>query len=410
MGVLPALEVFLPVKNHGWLSLSFLALVAGLMAAACSRLPEQGGAAKSDDPLDAGWRFACAITNDAQDRAACQERIALALLERGECDKALKLGAQIDDWHKGTVLAEAAARLAQAGRTNEAMQRTAQAEAIAVGIQDWQRDFILVRAAKAKAFLGKGEDVERWNDFYQSNRDYRGQVAAYRALALARAGQITNALAALEALADTTFLDVSSWRVSGYLLLAKEGRLSAAQTTNALMAAWVASERVPGNKRWDLQMNLAEAVATSGNRALAREWLAGVSSNLLSGGTSTSLPSRVSAALLGRLAVQHAGVKDAQWVAACARAAEPLIGQLQSIEQPAVLALFGEAWVRQGDVAKGLGYYARAMETAGRLINARPRALACVDICLSLDRAPLRHQQISAGLNRLLAGFGAAHG
>ena len=113
---------------------------------------------------------------------------------------------------------------------------------------------------------------------------------------------------------------------------------------------------------------------------------------------------------MAQLAVRWGLLREAERVAACERAAEPLIRQLQAIEQPALFALLGEAWARLGDTQKGLTYYEHAMALAGQLTNPRPRAMAGVDICLSLERARLRHRPVSEGLNRLLAGFGATHG
>jgi tetratricopeptide (TPR) repeat protein len=395
------------MNTHGWVGLSLAAAAALVVATSCAPQAERGATAASGDPLEAGWRFACAITNDAKDRAACQEKVALAYLARGDCDTALKLGAQIGPWRQGVVLAEAAATLAEGGQTNAALERAAQAEAIARGIQDWQRDLIQARVVKAKALLlGNEEEAGRWSGFYKSNRDYRGEVAAYQALALARGGRLTNALEVLDGLADTTHLDVTSWRANGYLLLAKAGHLDTAQSSNALGQAWAASERISGWKGVVVQMGLVETAADLGQKELARAWLTGISSNLLAEAES----GRGHASGLGRLAVCWAGLRDGERVAECARAAEPLIRQLQTIEQPALFAMQGEAWARLGDVQKALTSYEQALELAGQLTNPRPRAIACVEICLSLERARLRLKPVSEGLNRLLAGFGATHG
>jgi tetratricopeptide (TPR) repeat protein len=384
-----------------------ITVMAVLVAAtSCAPRAEQRAAAASDDPLDAGWQFACAITNDPDDRAECQEKIAMATLARGDGDKALNLGDGIANWRKGVVLAEAAANLAESGQTNAALDRAAQAEAIGRGIQDWQRDRILARVAKTTALLGREEEAGKTSAFYHSNLEYRGEVAAYHAMALARNGQVTNALAVLDGLTDSKHLDVSSGRANGYLLLAKSGHLDGEQTSNALAQAWAASQTVPGNKRFDVQMGLIDRAVSSGAAAQAQPWLEAVHSNALA----STAPAHIKAPIVAQLAVLWALLGQAEQVGECEQAAEPLIRQLQNIEQPALFAVLGEAWVRLGDIQKGLTYYEHALELAGSLTNERPRAMACVDICLSLDRAGLRHKQISEGLNRLLAGFGAAHG
>jgi hypothetical protein len=355
--------------------------------------------------LQAGWRFACAIVNDPEDRAECQAKIALAYLARGDCDQALTLGDRIEGWRKGVVLAETATALAEGGKTNAALERAAQAETLGRGIQDWQRDRILARVAKTRAVLGNDAAVGQQSAFYRSNPDYRGEVAAYHALALARGGQVTHALAVLDGLVDTTHLDVASWRANGYLLLAKAGHLSGVQKSNALAQAWAASDRIPGSKRRDVQFDLVEEAAQLGSTVLARLWLEGISSNILNVAT----PAHIKAPLVAQLAIRWGVLGQADRLSECERVAEPLIRQLQSIEQPALFALLGEAWARLGDAHKTWTYYEHALELAGQLTNPRPRAIACVDICLSLERARLRHRPISEGLNRLLAGFGATH-
>ncbi len=394
------------MKQQRMVCMAAVGMAALVAATSCTPRAERPAAAWSNDPLQAGWQFACAITNDSNDRAECQEKIALAHLARGEGDKALALGEQIANWRKGVVLAEVAAMLAANGQTDAALQRAAQAEAIGRGIQDWQRDRILARVAKTSALLGRSEDVGRWSAFYQSNQDYRGETAAYHALALARRGEATNALAVLDGLADAKHLDVLSWRANGYLLLAKAGHLDSTQTSNALEQAWEASASVPGNKRFDVQIELMDEAVRLGALAQAESWMEALHSNTLS----WAAPAHIKAPVVARLGVQCGLLGQRERLTECELAAEPLIRQLQKIEQPALYALLGEARARLGDVQQAETHYRHAMEMAEELTNLRPRAIACVDICLSLDRARLRLKWVGEGLNRLWMTFGAAHG
>jgi tetratricopeptide (TPR) repeat protein len=391
-------------KLQGLVWMLVLGMAGLVVVTSCSPRAERRDTAMLGDPLAVGWRFACAITNDPKDRAECQEKIAMAYIARGECDKALTLSERIENWRKGVVLAEVAASLAESGQTNAALDRAAQAEAIGRSIQDWQRDRILTRVAKVKAILGRVEEAGKVGAFYRSNRDYRGEAAAYHALALARGGQVTNALAVLDGLAEEEHLDVSSWRASGYMLLAKAGHLDAAQTSNAFAQAWAASQAVPGNMQFDVQMRLIDEAAPSGS-AQAQPWLDALHSNVLN----SAAPPHIKAPIAAQLAIRWGAMGQADRLSECEQAAEPLIRQLQGIEQPALFALLGEAWARLGDVKKALTVYEHALELAGPLTNPRPRAIACVDICLSLEKARLSHKLITEGLNRLLAGFGAAH-
>lgn len=392
------------MKRFRWVGGSFLAALALVTVTSCT--PEAGRERPAvADPLAAGWRLACAITNDPGDRAERQEKIALAFLARGDSATALDQGERIENWRRGVVVAEAAATLAEGGRNEAAEARVAQAEALAKGIEGWQKDYILARIVKARALLGHAAAAGRWSDFYRSNRDYRGEVTAYHALALARGGQVTNALAVLDGLADTEHVDVASARTAGYLLLARAGYLDAVQTSNTLVQAWSASQRVGGGKRTDLQLGLVETAAACGQPELGRTWLAGISSNLLAGAETN----RGSAVGVCRLAVRWAVLRDADRVAECVRVAEPLIAGQQAIEQPALVAQLGEAWTRLGERPKGRACYEHAMDLACRLTNPRPRAMAGVDVCLSLERAGLSRAEASSGLRRLLAACGAGN-
>ena len=384
--------------------LSVFGISVLMVATSCSLQSERRTAAVADDPLNAAWQFAYAITNDPADRAECQDRVAQAYLARGDYTTALKLGEQITDWHKGVVLAEVAASLAEIGKTSVAMTLVTQAEAIARPIEDWQRDRIRVRAVKAKALLGQEEDAGRISQFYQGNQDYRAEVTAYHALSLARAGQITNAFEVLTSQAGTTNLDLSGWRAKGYLLLANAGHLNAAQASNAFAQGWASS--APGWQNVQVQMSLVESVAACGDRAQARMWLDSVSSNVLTG----PVPTHIRPQLLCQLGIQWSMLGETQRVDECVQVAEPLIRKLQNIDQPVLFALLGEACVRLGSEQRGLTYYGQALEMAGQLTNRRPRAMACVDICLSLERTRLRTKLLGERVNLLLLGFGADHG
>ena len=65
------------MKTSAWAAVSLFA-AAALAAVSCSSRSEREEASAVADPLENAWRFACAITNDANDRALCQERVALA--------------------------------------------------------------------------------------------------------------------------------------------------------------------------------------------------------------------------------------------------------------------------------------------------------------------------------------------
>lgn len=389
----------LPRMIRGGLLLGAACLVGACAPEARRSAPPAGHGIEGlaqDDPLALGWRFASSIANDAKDRARCRENVALALLERGDAAQAIALAEQIENWRQAVVFAEAAAHLAEAGAAEKAERLVRRAEARAHTIQDWQRDRIVVRTVKAKAFLGRGDEVAKRAAFYGSNRDYRAEVAAYEALALAREGRVTNGLARLDRLAGETYFDIAAGRAEGYLMLAREGFEHPGAPQRILEEAWRASTNVSNIRQWRIQVNVVAEATRQAHDEQARAWLSALSSNV----TASTLPAHIKSPLLGSVALRWAVLGEAERTAACIAAAEPLIESIQTIEQPALWALLGEASLASGDLEAARPWYRRAIDVAANLVNPRPRGMAFVEICLSLERSGMKDAELFAELKR----------
>lgn len=106
-------------------------------------------------PVDLAWHFASSITDDPEDQAAYQAKVAIARFRQdGDVAAALRLGHSINRWNRGMVLAEVAESLAHRGDRERATAILGDALKIAEkGVeQGWQADRILqaVGAAEAK--------------------------------------------------------------------------------------------------------------------------------------------------------------------------------------------------------------------------------------------------------------------
>jgi hypothetical protein len=108
---------------------------------------------------------------------------------------------------------------------------------------------------------------------------------------------------------------------------------------------------------------------------------------------------------MAEVAISWAKQGDAERV----RVLEPLIlslidsDDMQNIERPAALALIAEANGLAGNRDRALELYKMALERSLELVNPRPRALAAVSVCLSLQRSGLETATLEESLKRLHA-------
>ena len=383
------------------------AALALIVVTSCSperRMPPPAG---GWDPLDAAWRFAQSITNDANDRAACSERVAMARLRSGRSDLAVRLAKRIEGYRGVCVLAASAQHLARQGDMRQARRLLAEAEERGTALTGWQRDRARARMAEAAAVLGDGERIRAAREQVGQVREYSMWMDVQHAICLARDGQPDAALAAMEDLPQDAFFDSLVSRTDGYRILATAGDLPPGQRGDALEKAWDASASVPGWKRFDLRMEIIDGAAAIGEQARAMAWASNVASNVLA----SRLPGHIRGPLLGRAAACSARVNATGHVDRLVAAAEAVLADpdaMQNIERPSVAALVGEALATAGRTESAVAAYTRAIEQAAALVNPRPRAIAAVDICLSLHRSGLEAPTLTEGLQALLESFGDA--
>jgi len=351
--------------------------MAILVALACA------GAAPPD-AFDTAFRFATAIEADPNDQAMAQERVVSGLIALGRLDEAGQRAATIKGWRKGTTCADLARSWAEKGRPDKARDYLDQAEAARRAATDWGGPRIAAHMAEALAVLG---DVERATSLAaqlasDDPRQYGGRAAAAVAGGLAQTGDFAGAMARLRTLDNERDFDVAWWRTTGYRDLARRPGLTPAERAEALRAARVSADGVSGWKRGEALVDIARESLKRDDPAAAREAL--VTAEEVIAPLPPTLP--VKASLMSDLAEAWDLRKETGRARRLLQRAEKETPAAAVIDRPGALAAIAGARWAIGDKAAARALYDRGLSEAEALVNARPRALAAVDICLSLGK------------------------
>lgn len=382
-----------------------------LLALVSSCVPQSGSRTVQtrNTALDYGWTCACAITNDAidlSDRGQAQKKIAVAYLATGDDATALACAVQIEDWSKGMALAEIAEWLVSTGATDKAEAMLPTLEACGFAAKDWQREYLRSAITHLQARLGREHSVVDSAAKFNSNSTLGGDVAASLALVLARTGRVAEATGILTNLSKTNGMDTVSSSVRGYLDLVVAGHLTPNTTTQMIMNAWEATSRVKPYRCWELQLKVIDAMVSHGITGTAARCLDEVSGKIVA---ATRLPPEIQVSLLSQGVILWNRMGDPVKAKALLEAAGVSIARrLDVIFQPDAYAKLAEAYVASGDLGKARSLYSHALDIAANLVNRRPRAIAGVDVCVSLaEHKEVIDAGIQKALDRLVGTFNA---
>ena len=378
------------------------------------RAPEPAGAtlppatasntASGVEALDYGFRFASAIRVDPKDMGRAQESVLLDYIEADALDEALARADRVEGWRRATVTADLAAALAGYGRRDEARALIARAEEQRLATEGWQERRIAAHIAQALALLG---DLERSGALAAELAagdalQYAGRATATLAAGQAAAGDADAAMASLRRLASEQDPDAMEWRTTGYLQIARQEGLAVAKRREALDAALRSAQGLQGWKKAETLERVAEEYRRAGRNGPARAALQ--DAEVTAGHLPSSMP--VKAPLLSRLAAGWARLAQKERATALLEQAQALAPAAPPIDRPAIYAGIASTRLQSGDEAGARRSFAQALSETEALVNARPRALAAVEICRSLGRSRL---PLDAGtrarLDSLLAGL-----
>jgi tetratricopeptide (TPR) repeat protein len=350
------------------------------------------------------FRFASAITSDPKDRAMAQEQVARDYAARGAFSEAIAAAERIEGWRRGVAFAVVAADLVAASRADEARVLLARSERERAAAEDWQGARIEVHIATTLAVLGDLERAEALAARLATNdRQYGGRAEVVAAAALARRRQPQAALEKLAALDGDADMDVAWSRTEGYLEVAREAGKDPTWRDRALDAARRSADGLPGWKRGEALVLVAREMHRAGRTGAARDALR--SATDIAQALPPTMPIRARLlAELGRGWAETGRVREARL---SLRDAERTIPETSVIDGPALYAAVASARAAIGDRDAADRLYDRALTAAEDLRNARPRALAAVEICRALGREDGALDEAKRSrLERLLGGLG----
>jgi tetratricopeptide (TPR) repeat protein len=381
----------------------FVVAAAAILMALISSCETRPSAAKSRLGLEAlthAYNFATAIHEDPDDKARSQAMVVVDMAELGWCDEALARVGRINGWHQGTALADVAYHLARTGRSDEARPLLTKAVAVAKLAKDWYEPRIYAHVAQARAALGEVDQAEALSK--GMDRDEFFKVTTAAAAGFAQAGKFEEAMARLHALDDSKHFEATWPRTMGYLHIAQQPELRNDQRDQALLAARRSANTTIGPRRTDALIAVADAYRKSGNGKTAQDVLELVSVGLKPEELDAQRRHFSIAGLAGawgRLGQRQRAVSLLQGSLSC-------LDRMQDIDRPIACALVAGAYADAGEHERAWAVYQQAVTLAGTLKNARPRALALVEICRSVGRHQLEFlPEIRQQLDQLLKGL-----
>ncbi len=355
------------------------------------------------EALDYAFRFATAIVSDDKDRSRAQEDVVGDYGIAGAFVEARDRAFRIEGWRRGTALADLAGALVKEGRAAEARDLLQAAEEVRQATGGWQGPRIAAHIAAALALLGEEERANaiatRLSD---EDRQYFGPSVATAAIGRAGRGDLEGALQRLSGLDADPDMDVAWARTEGYLEIARLAARDTPMRDRALMAARRSADGLPGWKKAEGLARVADALARHGKAEEARVALG--DAETIAGGLPSSMPVKVE--ILADLARIGGAVGDPDGARRLLGETEGSVAATPAIDRPGLYARIGGAYARLGQRKDARRLYERALEDTGNLANARPRALAAVEVCrlLGEDAGPLL-DPVRVRLDQLLAGL-----
>ncbi len=376
------------MKAHALPAAAVLALAAFLFAGGpAAATPQKTSGAISRDAyeaLDYAFRFASAIKTDPKDQARAQEAVVLELAQLGAIDAAAERVDRMTGWRKGTTLADLAALYAKQGERKKARALIDRAEATRKGLDGWEERRVAAHVAQALGMLGDVETSESLSaELVEGDaRQYAGRAVATVAAARAAEGDYDGARNALDTLREESDFDITWWRTTGWVAIAREADLPRAQRLEALIRATESAEGIDGWKRAEARESIAGELVALGETDRARALLEQAEQQVRA--QPDTLP--LKAPLLSNLARKWADLKETKRAAALLEAAETLVPAAVVIDRPGIWANIATGYHALGDRDAARATFLRALAEAEGLVNARPRALSVVQICQQMGR------------------------
>ncbi len=346
--------------------------------------PAREEAPAKEGPLEYAFRFASAIKSDEKDMAKMQQAVVLDYAHVGALDAAIERAGSVVGWRGGIVYAELARQLALQGRAEEARVLIEKAETLAKGVQGWENPRIHSHIARALAVLGEGEESRKIAEALASSDpvQYSGRSEATVASSVAAEGGFDEAMKRLETFKADSDVEQDWWRTMGYLDLARRKDHTEAQRGRAAAAARESANAIKGWRKADALMDIADEFRLLGKQADAREALE--AAEVIVNQVPDTSP--IKPRMIGEIGQAWSRLGDKERGGKALGVAMKVIPNALSIDQPGLYAELGSGYMVLGDEEKAWSVYDTAFASAESLVNARPRAIAVVQICRSMGR------------------------
>jgi tetratricopeptide (TPR) repeat protein len=340
--------------------------------------------------VDMAFRCASALPlfPHVKNRSRAQEEVVEACLELGQLRRARDFADGIANWRRGVAHAELAFRLAQAGDAAGARQSLAIARSLADDVakrvedgsgaedalesaQDWHRDRIRARIAKAQLVLGEGDAAKELASGLVDSEI--GEVWQARAL-LADAASFDAELEQLEGVLATGNFDRMRGALDSCVRLYERFYGDGPRRSRLKATITGSTPRLPPTVRIELLGDMAEAALGHEDRDAALRSL-DAARELLDGAKWSVESFLPQAARLAALR-HRAGQPEEALRAAEAALAQYDAGrdEVVAIYRAGALRPLAEAFHAMGDTKRALDVYRRAVEEGMQNPNSRPRA------------------------------------
>ena len=328
-----------------------------------------------------------------KDRSRDQEAVVTAALELEQPLRAARYIPAIDNWRRGTAFAELACWCAEHGATAEVESYLTLAQQVVdmpadqmpdvEGSQDWRRERILARIAKAHVLLGRTEEAAQIEAGLPGPE--RSEIETVKARS-ADAAACDEQIAGLGRLAASSGLDEVRAALDAAVEYHARFYDDEARRDELAEAIETAAQRAPLEVQIEVRLELADAALAHHDREQAVARLE--QARALLEGSNWDPDDR--APLDSRMILLRAATGDAEAArreadAALAHFEEHNAG-LNSIRQARALRPLAEAYAGLHADAQALALYARAVELGAENPNARPRAEELSATCCSMAR------------------------
>jgi hypothetical protein len=356
------------------------------------------------ESLDFAFRFASAIKSDARDRAKAQELALGEYAAAGAIDEAARRAPEIEGWRRGSLYASLATQCARAGRADEARAFIGKAEEVRQNTTGWENPRISAQVAEALALLGETDQSHKiTTDLAAADPiQYTGRATATEAVGAAAQGDFAQGMARLRALEANDDLDTAWGRTMGYVALARHPEAPKASRLEALDAARASAVRLPLERRLDGLLQIAPEYVRLGRRGDAKKAIASAAAVVADEG-------QVAEAIPGLIAVGQAWaeIDEPEKARKALQAAEGLVAQALSIDQPGLIERIASAWRRVPDPERAHRLDLKAVDNAAAMRLSRPRAISLSAICRQMGRdGVVPDEALRSRLESLLAGLG----